>query len=472
MTASKKSKPRAKREAPKRRAKPALGNDPFERGAALRTMPAEREEKPALRGGEEVEPRAAIEVPAPAPTAVPTPTPAEAPAPALTETPSPSQPEAIAPAATRAEPPTPIEAEATAAAPPAPTPTPTQATAPDLTEAPSPSQPEAPAPAPSEIPEPAATPAPSPPRSRLASVERRVADELGRATRQGLALLRSLGRIAPAALEKLGGLAAVRRVLEPAADLDPSGMDRELAAQAAPLREFLYATWWRVEARRIENVPAAGPALVIANHGGALPWDALVLRVALGREHPAHRDLRPLLHEDALRTPLVGGLAARLGAVPATPENALRLLREGGAAAFFPEGPHTGDRPWAQRYRVQQFGRGGFAKIALRAGAVIVPCAVVGSEETSAPPARAGWLGESLGLPMLAATPLLPLRALGLLPLPARWSLRFGEPIATESLGPGAADDPHAVFDLTERTRAALQQMLDEDVAARRSVYL
>ena len=198
--------------------------------------------------------------------------------------------------------------------------------------------------------------------------------------------------------------------------------------------------------------------------------DALVLRFALEHGHPARRDLRPLLDQHALDLPLAGNAFARLGAVPATPENARRLLSEGLALAVFPEGSRAGSRPSTQRYRLEQFGRGGFAKVALRARATIVPCAIVGSEETSAPFARPGWLAEWLNIPALSGTPALPLAPLALVPLPSRWSLRFGSPIAADA-GPQAADDPATVIDLTERTREALQAMLDEDVAARRSVY-
>jgi 1-acyl-sn-glycerol-3-phosphate acyltransferase len=285
-------------------------------------------------------------------------------------------------------------------------------------------------------------------------------------------LFQAVGRLAPMLREKVGDLVSLARVLERSGDLDAFGMDREITAKAAPVFEFFYSAWWRVDVRQIEHVPSEGPVIVIANHGGALPWDALVLRLALSREHPARRVLRPLLDDAVMKAPVLGFLAARLGAVAATPGNALQLLAPGGAVGFFPEGTASGARPWTQRYRVQQFGRGGFAKVAIRAGATIVPCAVVGSEETSAPPARSGWLAESLGIPLLAPALRVPLGPLGLLPLPARWSLRFGEPIAVGPPGPDGAEDANRVFDLTERTRSALQQMLDEDVAARRSVYL
>jgi 1-acyl-sn-glycerol-3-phosphate acyltransferase len=140
--------------------------------------------------------------------------------------------------------------------------------------------------------------------------------------------------------------------------------------------------------------------------------------------------------------------------------------------AVFPEGSATHPRPWPERYRVERFGRGGFAKVALRAGAPIVPCAIVGSEEAAVPFARAGWIAELLRMPLLQSTRALPLGLLELLPLPSRWSIHFGEPVDTASMGAAGAEDPRTVNALTEQVRSTLQEMLDEDVAARRSVFL
>jgi 1-acyl-sn-glycerol-3-phosphate acyltransferase len=249
-------------------------------------------------------------------------------------------------------------------------------------------------------------------------------------------------------------------------------MDPRLVERAGPLVEALYAAWWRVEARAIELVPAEGPAVLVANHAGLIPWDALVLRHTLKRDHPAHRELRPLLDDAACDRPFVGGTAVRLGAVRASPEAAARLLGEGTLVGVFPEGTSAEARPWRERYKIGRFGRGGFAKVALRAGAPIVPCAIVGSEEAAPAIARTGWLAEVLRLPLLAAQPAFRLAPAGLLPLPSRWSIRFGEPIPTAPLGAAAAEEPGVVADLAERTRAAIQAMLDEDVAARRSIFL
>jgi 1-acyl-sn-glycerol-3-phosphate acyltransferase len=168
---------------------------------------------------------------------------------------------------------------------------------------------------------------------------------------------------------------------------------------------------------------------------------------------------------------VIGPIAVRLGAVRASPEAAERLLAEGTVVGVFPEGSAGARKPWADRYRIQRFGRGGFVKLALRTGAPIIPCAIVGNEEASPGISRTGWLSERLGLPLLSSSPVLRLGAAAFLPLPSRWTLRFGEPIAAPG-GPAAAEDLPAVHALTERVRSTLQAMLDEDLAARRSIFL
>ncbi len=424
---SKKAKALPRRKA----ARPALGNDPFERGAAVRE-------------------------PAPAPVPFPL-SGASAPTESLDASPSPTEP---LPPHASAQPdcqPRGAAVEAQGAAPSPGTTAATVTAAPDVTSL----------------------------RARIGALESRVESaaaiasarlrELARQEASGehaRDLLQAWAGLLPALRERAGALASLRTVFTNSRELDAFGLDRELFERAMPFFDFLYSSWWRVETRRIEHVPAEGPVIVVANHGGALAWDALVLRLALLRDHPAHRDLRPLLDEHALRTPVAGTIASRLGAVPATPDNALRLLHEGGATAVFPEGSRVARRPWTQRYRVERFGRGGFVKLALRAGAAVVPCAIVGSEETSALFARRGWLADALGMPLLTAAPALPLAPFGMVPLPSRWSLRFGEPIDMRAAGSDAAEDPARVLELTELARGSLQQMLDEDVAARRSVYL
>ncbi len=320
---------------------------------------------------------------------------------------------------------------------------------------------------------------------RLAGIERRLDAAIGGlesrvqdlAERSGLAgargeLREAIARLLPALKGRLAAAIDVVRLIEPPDRLDPFGMDARFAERLDALVELLYAGWWRVAVRDVEHVPASGPGVVIANHAGAVPWDAFVLRHALRREHPFRRELRPLLDDAECALPVIGAAAIRYGAVRASADAAERILSGGGLVGVFPEGSAVARKPWRDRYRIHGFGRGGFAKVALRAGAPIVPCAIVGSEEASPGISRTGWLAERLHMPLLSANPALRLGAAALLPLPSRWTLRFGEPIDVLPYGSDAAADGAVVNAITEQVRSTLQGMLDEGVAARSSVFL
>jgi 1-acyl-sn-glycerol-3-phosphate acyltransferase len=308
----------------------------------------------------------------------------------------------------------------------------------------------------------------------LGGLEQRLEDLSARAGLSALEgeLREAIARLAPALRARLATLGDLVRLLEPPERLDRYGLDARFAGRLAPVVEFFYSTWWRTHVRGIESVPSTGAAVVAANHAGVVPWDAFVLRHALRRDHPARRDLRPLLDDRECALPLIGPAAIRAGAVRASAEAAEHLLAAGGLVGVFPEGSAGARKPWRDRYTLLRFGRGGFVKVALRARAPIVPCAIVGSEEASPGISRAGWLAERLRVPVVAGAPTLRIATAALVPLPSRWSLRFATPVDVTAHPPSAADDPAVVNALTERVRAAIQSMLDEDVAARSSVFL
>ena len=255
---------------------------------------------------------------------------------------------------------------------------------------------------------------------------------------------------------------------------DEWGFDEEFAEAVYPFFEFLYDYWWRVQATGVENVPAHGRALVVSNHSGSLfPFDASMLVGAIMKEHPLPRWPRPMVLNWAFELPFLSFFMRKVGGVPASPFNAIRLLEQDEVVMVFPEGVKGTGKPFSERYRLQRFGRGGFVEVALRTRSPIVPVAVVGAEEIYPKIADSQLLAKLLGAPFVPITPTLPwLGPLGLIPLPSRWRIEFCEPIDVSEYPPEAADDRALLFEISERVRDTIQEQLYEALVRRGSAFL
>jgi 1-acyl-sn-glycerol-3-phosphate acyltransferase len=259
---------------------------------------------------------------------------------------------------------------------------------------------------------------------------------------------------------------------ERSGDVDEFGLDPVVCDRVRPLLSFLAERWWRVEVAGLDRVPRDGPVLFVANHSGLLPWDGLMLTHRLEEWHP-HGDRPRFLVADWLITlPFAQPTLARLGGVRACRENAERLLRSGHSVIAFPEGAKGAAKLFADRYRLQRFGRGGAVRIALECGVPLVPVSVVGAEEAHPVLVKVEILARSVGLPFVPVTPTFPwLGPLGVLPLPAKWAIRFGAPIDVDGFGPDAARDEILISRTNEALRQRIQQMVDTDRRARRGVF-
>ena len=269
------------------------------------------------------------------------------------------------------------------------------------------------------------------------------------------------------------GLAFLRRRITGEYEVDEFGFDPDLTDTVLLnlLRPF-YERYFRVEARGLERVPNEGGALIVANHSGTVPLDALMTQVALWDHHPVGRHLRMLAADVVFTTPYIGEYARKAGHTLACNPDALRLLSAGEVVGVWPEGFKGIGKPFAERYRLQRFGRGGFVSAALRTGTPIIPTAIVGAEEIYPKIGDIKPLARLLGLPYVPVTPTFPwLGPLGLVPLPSKWYIVFGEPIDTSGYGRSAADDPMLVFNLTDQVRESIQDTLYRMLLQRRSVF-
>jgi 1-acyl-sn-glycerol-3-phosphate acyltransferase len=269
-------------------------------------------------------------------------------------------------------------------------------------------------------------------------------------------------------------LAFLRRRAAGDYPVDDFGFDTDLSDNVLlPLLRPLYQRWFRVETIGMHHVPETGGALIVANHSGTVPLDALMLSVALHDEHPQQRHLRMLGADLVFRMPVLGALARKHGGTLACNPDAERLLSDGELVGVWPEGFKGIGKPFRDRYKLQRFGRGGFVSAALRTGVPIIPCSVVGAEEIYPKIGELKPLARLLGAPYVPVTPLFPLLGpLGLIPLPSKWYIEFGEPVDTGALGPAAADDPMVVFNLNDQVRETIQFTLYRLLSHRRNPFL
>jgi len=249
--------------------------------------------------------------------------------------------------------------------------------------------------------------------------------------------------------------------------VDPFGFDPQYLKRYAGLLVWMYRKYFRVQAIGTERIPE-GRCLLVANHSGQLPFDAAMISTALFVEREPPRFVRSMLERFVPDTPFVSTFMARCGQILGTPENCRRVLSNGDAILVFPEGVGGLNKTWRERYHLQRFGQG-FMRLAIETQTPIVPVVVIGAEEQAPSFFNAKALGKTFGLPAFPITathPLIP--GLGLLPLPVRYHIYFGEPLRFEG---DANDEDEVIVKKVETVRSTMQAMVDDGLASRHHVF-
>ncbi len=256
-------------------------------------------------------------------------------------------------------------------------------------------------------------------------------------------------------------------------DVDGWGRSERVRAVARRLYDPVYRRWFRAEWEGLEHIPREGGALLIANHGGAIPSDAPV--IMHGIETELGRPVYGLADNLFRRVPVIGTLWARAGGVPAHPDNAFRLLHdEQQLVLAFPEGTKATGKLARDRYQLQRFGRGGFVEIAMRAGVPIVPVAIVGNEEAMPIVWKSPTLARLIGVPYfpVTANQFLFGPVLGLVvPLPAKFRLRVLPPVTFDVATNQPRYNRSIVMEHAEAIRASIQAALHDMLRTRQSVW-
>jgi 1-acyl-sn-glycerol-3-phosphate acyltransferase len=255
-------------------------------------------------------------------------------------------------------------------------------------------------------------------------------------------------------------------------DVDEWGRSEHMREVARRVYDPLYRHWFRVEWEGLEKIPRTGGALLVANHAGAIPSDAPV--IMHGIEAELGRPVYGLADYFFRQAPWMGTMWARVGGVPAHPDNALRILRDqGDLCLVFPEGTKGPSKTYTDRYRLRRFGRGGFVEIAMRAGVPVIPIAVVGAEESMPILFRLPSVARALGVPYVPVTAnMLAFGPAGLLLyFPAKFKLRVLDPVSFDVPAGQERYSKSRVMDEAEKIRMNLQETLYDMLRARRSVW-
>jgi 1-acyl-sn-glycerol-3-phosphate acyltransferase len=244
---------------------------------------------------------------------------------------------------------------------------------------------------------------------------------------------------------------------------DPFGFSREDIKVAIYLARFLYRDYFRCQVFGIDQVPD-GRLLLIANHSGQLPFDAVNIAAALVFDRRPPRVPRAMLERFVPTLPFVSYLFARWGQIIGSPENCQRLLEAGEAILVFPEGAKGIAKPFTKRYELQEFGNG-FMRLALATGAPIVPVAVIGAEE-QAPAINVKLLAKLFGAPAFPIVPTPPF--FPIVPYPTRYRIYFGAPLRFE----GDPDDDDDEIDLlVKQVSNTIQSMLYTGLKERKHIF-
>jgi len=217
--------------------------------------------------------------------------------------------------------------------------------------------------------------------------------------------------------------------------------------------------YFRLEVEGLEHIPRRGPVVITANHSGFTGLDAMLLahqiRSATGRQP------RVLTHFAWFLSKYTSAAMQKFGFIEATMTNGLEILKKNQPIIIFPEGEHGNFKASSKAYDLQEFKRG-FIRMAITAQAPIVPVLIIGSEEShiNLKQFKLGrrWRGLSFPLP------------LNIIPLPAKWRIKFLPPILLPYPAT-SAEDNNLAREIAEEIRERMQKALNQQLKDRGSVY-
>ena len=253
---------------------------------------------------------------------------------------------------------------------------------------------------------------------------------------------------------------------------DQFGMEKETAILAVAIVRYLHKYWFRVQSEGIENVPLTGRCIVVPNHSGVIPIDAVMLGVDIAVKMKKARIMRAMVDNFVGFMPYLNVFFTRVGQVVGARRNFSDLLNNDELMAVFPEGTKGVGKPFSQRYQLQRFNVG-FIELSLNYKAPLVPVAIIGAEEQAPLLANLKPLARLIGLPYFPVTPFFPLLGpLGMIPLPVQYHIYYGKPLHYYGkYPPETANDPETIRMLADRVQMIVQDMVIQGLDKRKAIF-
>ena len=249
---------------------------------------------------------------------------------------------------------------------------------------------------------------------------------------------------------------------------DDFGLDPDYIGAWGWWFAFLRKVYWRIEHEGMEHIPASGSAIFVANHRGFMPLDA-VMHLSLILTHRG-RIVRFLIIPSLLKIPYLCNFLTKLGGVVASQENAARLFADGSLVGIFPEGIRGSFTPYKRTYKLRDFAKSAFAKIAIENQVPIVPCAVIGHSEIFPIIGRinSSYVTKEFGWPYLPIAPMFPLAPI---PIPSKWHVRVLDPVPISGLAPADAENVKLVRDFSRYVQEIVQRNIDDMLPRRKHIF-
>ena len=254
----------------------------------------------------------------------------------------------------------------------------------------------------------------------------------------------------------------------PPKSLDGFAPDLSFIHAHRHLFNFLAKYYWRIETKGLEYLPHKGRAILVGNHRGFMPWDAVMVLHIIQRH--TGRIPRFLVHPGLLKFRPSASFVTKLGGVLACRENAARVLDADEFLGVLPEGVEGAFSLYRNAYKLASFGRDDFVKMALRHRAPIVPFVIVGSADSLPMFARikSRWWTRHTEWPYfpISTFPFIPA------PLPSKWHIQFLPPLHVhENHSPESAADRRTITTISLQVRNQMQHALDDILARRTSIF-